>query len=436
MKMTTLILGCVLRVGLHYCRLGPFLETQVLVSSRMTDFTGLREAWFLEDVGMDSYSNDVRRVVPLVGKILQVFKDLDEIYFLLFLTFIDACIAYCLGRISNWYNLQNPWLKQGVLNSSTISAIFFLNPLVIASTLSLSLQNLHGLFITLALYTAFTSRPFLTALLTSCLHYLMPLSPLPLVVAHAALLCLPAPVKVVVAKPKGPVKLLDWTDWLVLTATILLGISVVSILVSLMIASYFVNGKSWSFIDSVYLANLEVRDLTPNIGIFWYIGTEVFGRFRFFFLTIFRLHFFMYSVPLYVRLRHQPLALGVAMTSIVLLYQPYPTVLDWSLIVSLLLLMPDVLTRAKHFFVLLKISAFGLALFPIMSDLWLNRNTGNANFLYNMNLVNHVVTGLMLVSWIESAIQQKNTTYLQIACKEIITSLVDEAVEKSQKNKK
>lgn len=44
-----------------------------------------------------------------------------------------------------------------------------------------------------------------------------------------------------------------------------------------------------------------MTDLTPNIGVFWYFMTEIFDRFRTFFLFCFHGHIIAYVIPLVYR---------------------------------------------------------------------------------------------------------------------------------------
>ena len=49
---------------------------------------------------------------------------------------------------------------------------------------------------------------------------------------------------------------------------------------------------------------LSVPDLSPNLGVFWYFFTEMFEHFRSFFICVFQIHAFLYTVPLAVKLRY------------------------------------------------------------------------------------------------------------------------------------
>lgn len=80
---------------------------------------------------------------------------------------------------------------------------------------------------------------------------------------------------------------------------------------------------SWQFIPSVYLTPLQLPDLTPNSGLWWYFFTEMFDAFRSFFLGVFWLHMLSYSVPLCLKFHKQPLAAVVLMMGVIAVFQPY-----------------------------------------------------------------------------------------------------------------
>ncbi|XP_041436175.1 phosphatidylinositol glycan anchor biosynthesis class U protein-like [Xenopus laevis] len=56
--------------------------------------------------------------------------------------------------------------------------------------------------------------------------------------------------------------------------------------------------NSWDFIPSIYGFILSVPDLTPNIGLFWYFFAEMFEHFSLFFVCIFQINVFFYTLPL------------------------------------------------------------------------------------------------------------------------------------------
>lgn len=54
----------------------------------------------------------------------------------------------------------------------------------------------------------------------------------------------------------------------------------------------------------LFITSLQVSDLTPNMGLFWYFFTEMFEHFRNFFLWVFQLNAFFYCIPLTIKLRY------------------------------------------------------------------------------------------------------------------------------------
>lgn len=65
--------------------------------------------------------------------------------------------------------------------------------------------------------------------------------------------------------------------------------------------SYITTG-SWTFLRT-YTAMITVQDLTPNIGLYWYIFIEMFEHFRNFFLLVFQAHLVCYAVPVCMKLQ-------------------------------------------------------------------------------------------------------------------------------------
>ena len=93
---------------------------------------------------------------------------------------------------------------------------------------------------------------------------------------------------------------------------------------------------------ATYGTMLLLPDLTPNVGLWWYFFIEMFDSFREFFLGVFWLHMISYVPGFTLRFRTQPLFVVVALTGIVAIFQPYPSVAD-----SALFLWPATLVQAR-----------------------------------------------------------------------------------------
>ena len=55
--------------------------------------------------------------------------------------------------------------------------------------------------------------------------------------------------------------------------------------------------SSGEWIGATYGLVLSAEDLTPNLGVFWYFFTEIFEKFRLFFLFVFHYFPFVLGVP-------------------------------------------------------------------------------------------------------------------------------------------
>jgi len=187
------------------------------------------------------------------------------------------------------------------------------------------------------------------------------------------------------------------------------------------------------FLQASILSLLSLRDLTPNVGLFWYIFIEVFDRYRGLFLLAFHAHLFFYPVPLHLRLgRHRPVGPWLHCTAaigIITLFKPYPTACDFGLMISSLLIQVELIREAeKQFAFLLSGLLFGLCMFPTMSAVWLTRNAGNANYLYNMTLVINVFGCLLLSEWMRAGTKLRRREHLGSFCRELVEDVLERAL--------
>lgn len=166
---------------------------------------------------------------------------------------------------------------------------------------------------------------------------------------------------------------------------------------------------SLNFVSSVYLTPLQLPDLTPNPGLWWYFFIEMFDAFRSFFLGVFWLHMLSYCVPLSIRLRKQPLAAVVLMMGIIAIFEPYANIGDVGAWISCLCLLGHVFERTsltatsllfqpadrlalvsssyRYTFPALAALLYCMLLGPAFHHLWIYAGSGNANFFYAITLV-------------------------------------------------
>merc|ERR1712054_78176 len=99
------------------------------------------------------------------------------------------------------------------------------------------------------------------------------------------------------------------------------------------------------------------------------------------------------------------------------------------LMISMLLIHFELIVECeKEFAFLLSGLLFGLVMFPTMTLVWLQRNAGNANFLYNMTLVVNIFSSLLLSEWLKAAIKLRRRMRSATFFREIVQDTVEKVV--------
>ena len=156
----------------------------------------------------------------------------------------------------------------------------------------------------------------------------------------------------------------------------------------------------------------EPMTMGPDMGIWWYLMTEVFRRFQSYFRLVFAAHPFLYLPPLAFRVlagsttsQQQPLPepllrlLYLIVASISMLFRPSPIMAQQlSLAIALVAWHPDLLLALRPKLLVLSVGVgVPLLLAPIMKYLWLDARSGNANYLYFQTLVWTVFHSLLVL---------------------------------------
>eukprot|EP01096_Ripella_sp_DP13-Kostka_P014579 TRINITY_DN6634_c0_g1_i1.p1 TRINITY_DN6634_c0_g1~~TRINITY_DN6634_c0_g1_i1.p1 ORF type:complete len:448 (+),score=138.55 TRINITY_DN6634_c0_g1_i1:133-1476(+) len=145
--------------------------------------------------------------------------------------------------------------------------------------------------------------------------------------------------------------------------------------------------KDWKWMEEVYGALLSVRDLTPNIGLFWYLFQEIFQAFRTIFCFTFQLNCFAYVLPLSIKLWKRPVFLFWAVMATITALKPYPTGVDLSLEFGMFPIFWVVLVEFGWMtYMLLGIFVAVGFMMPIAWEAWIYQGNGNSNFFYAATL--------------------------------------------------
>ncbi|CAG9535963.1 unnamed protein product [Cercopithifilaria johnstoni] len=167
-------------------------------------------------------------------------------------------------------------------------------------------------------------------------------------------------------------------------------------LIGLLLFNRFLNENSWSYVDSTYKFLLDVRDLTPNVGIFWYFFIEVFNHFRRFFLWVFQINILVYLVPLSLTLRSNAFLLLYQLMILISVFASYPSMADSLIYLSLLPLFEHLKKYFRWGLIVGGALSATIVLAPVMWQMWIVTGSGNANFYFAATLTYSVAQIFLL----------------------------------------
>ena len=183
--------------------------------------------------------------------------------------------------------------------------------------------------------------------------------------------------------------------------------------------------REWT--NATYVFAFGLGDLTPNLGIHWYLFAQIFAHFRVFFLVVFHAFPAFLSVLLLVRYGHTRPLLAIGIVSALhTVLGPYPT---WGNVAGYLAFAP-VFTRdfksktsaesttgkefkkkrknveTRYGFAVSAALVVTATLTPIFWHLWIEARVANANFLFAVTLAHFAAQSLLIVSWIGAAVER------------------------------
>ncbi|CAD2101822.1 GPI transamidase subunit PIG-U, putative [Plasmodium vinckei lentum] len=190
----------------------------------------------------------------------------------------------------------------------------------------------------------------------------------------------------------------------------------------LIIVSYYMNGKSISFLNNTLINEYKIFYLVPNLGNYWYIFSTMFKNYYYSFLFLFHFHIFLYPVPLFFRLSKTPLIYLKIMIAIALVFHPNIVVNDIIYVLVLLAIDYEHMLYTIPFAKLLSIWIIHFSMFSVTLNMWLRKNTGNANFVLFNQLIVFNITAFIIVNSIQFYIRVQTPTIQREEGKCIVVS--------------
>ncbi|XP_068171316.1 phosphatidylinositol glycan anchor biosynthesis class U protein isoform X2 [Antennarius striatus] len=264
-----------------------------------------------------------------------------------------------------------------------VALFYLLNPFAILSCIAKSTCCLNNAIIALFILSTMKANVLLSAIFLSLATYQ---SIYPLILCAPALLHL-------MQNQYIPLNFWRARFWWFIAQYAFMCLGSLFVIIGL---SFFLLG-SWDYLSSVYGFILSVPDLTPNIGLFWYFFAEMFEHFRLFFLCVFQINTFFYTIPLSIKLRDHPVFLIFMQLAVISIFKSYPTVGDIALYLSFLPVWSHLQRFLRNIFLVSCILLVCSALFPVLWHLWIYAGSANSNFYYAITLLFNVAQ-ILLVS--------------------------------------
>ncbi|KAI5970266.1 hypothetical protein CANMA_000618 [Candida margitis] len=358
------------------------LSSTVELSTPITSFKSLLEAIYFLNHDIDLYDGGVNHHPPLVVIIASCIKAIpfSLIWFDLVYTITDLLIAWKIVKLNQWYNESRSKIKGSQVtgfNDDLIACFYLFNPLIILTNLSHSTVVFTWYFIIESLIQIVLKRNIMRSMISfAAATYL----------SFNSLYIFPSLVGLAL-------RTFPTTTHIKLLVTSSTGYLVSLLLLAL---ASFAFTSSWSFLDNCYLAVIYFKKITPNVGLWWYLFTEMFEFFTPFYLGMFNLYSFSFILPIAIRLFESRATpdqgdsfLAVLLSLLwVSFTKSYPTVGDLGFALSLLpIFKGTILPYCKMIYVSSMTLVTALILSPIFYYCWIVLGNGNANFFYSINLI-------------------------------------------------
>ncbi|KAI8065528.1 GPI transamidase subunit PIG-U [Gongronella butleri] len=352
------------------------LLQRVEFATPVTSYKRLTEGVFLYQSHMPPYSGDVFHQAPLLLVLFLFLSSFPALVVQVVYSMLDLAIGFVLMRMARRKQAQEASAAQleverqsGRVDPALVAAMYLFSPWTVLSCVSQSTVLFSNVSVIMAVFWAMDGRATLAMFWVAIAAYL---SFYPIMLVAPLVLMLPANQRVRA-----------------------IGAFVMS-MASLFALSRWVIG-SWAFLRATYGVVLYLKDLTPNVGMFWYFFIEIFDPFRSFFLMVFQFHSFIFTAPLCIRFRHAPLFAITILCGIMSIFKSYPSVGDAALLLALVPLHDELFKYGRYGFLVANLFLYASVLSPIFWHLWIYAGSGNANFFYAITLVYNLGQVLLVI---------------------------------------
>jgi len=441
LKVTIVLLLIARFFLLSFTKIPEVLGQRFEVTTSITSLKKLKEGLYLFQHGLDPYEGGIFTQAPLMLFLYHILSYFPNFIESLLYTVCDGLIAFYIYKISI-YRKQNQlslhWVKSApedkfstdtenavidydseqelkaipqqsgtkknnklfkdissqrpvdiLLNPLLVSTIYLINPFTILSCLSKSTTIYNNLAYVLAIHFAIKKNINLSMFFAALASYLS---------FYSFVIIAPCILFIIENKNDNHQK-----RKIIIKGVLLF----IFYIIALLGVSYLLLG-SFRFLKCFYGVILSISDNTPNIGHYWYFFTEIFEHFRVFFLWVFQLHIIIFIVPSILKFKEQPLFLTLIITSLISQLKTYPSIGDVALYMSFVPMYQELYKYMTYPFYTINIFMYSISFEPLMYNLWIWQGTGNANFLFIINLIFNIAQILLLMDTIHAFLKREH----------------------------
>ncbi|XP_077982983.1 GPI-anchor transamidase component PIGU-like [Glandiceps talaboti] len=386
------LLAVSVRFLLFKSSIADWLANRVEIITPITSWDGVVEGLALFESGISPYSGDVFHETPLILLIFHYIKSISSAWIPMIFVLLDLYIAWLLRNIVNsasrlMIDRQVQMRKKFAKDIDSIliklvnvrelpdqvAALYLLNPYTIATCVAKSTILLNNLAVVIGILYTLKGHRAISTLAIAIATY-QSFYPAMLIVPCTMFIAQKNKVdfdytskKAVVSMGKTLCVYFVWLVWLLLLSYLMF--------------------SSFDFLYSTYGFILSVPNLRPNMGLFWYFFTEMFEHFRIFFILVFQINAFIYTIPLVIKLRDHPFMIMYIQCALIAIFKSYPSFGDAVVYLALLPVWSHTYMYLKNSLVVGVMYVVSSILAFVVWHLWIFAGSANANFFFAMTLV-------------------------------------------------
>uniref|UniRef100_A0AC34QZW7 Phosphatidylinositol glycan anchor biosynthesis class U protein n=1 Tax=Panagrolaimus sp. JU765 TaxID=591449 RepID=A0AC34QZW7_9BILA len=356
----TFLLALKLRIVAHLF-LYDYLNRSPEFTTPWNSFKRLQEAVFVVDeFKINAYQGDNFHLMPILLKLFGPLTHFPFVYHGAVIV-LDIFAGFLLQNLAKKY-LNQKEVEKKIENveiySDLACLIYLFNPMTIGASAVGSISTLLNFLVVLFLRCLIFQNIYMAASLMVVLVFIYPYY----IVLMAPLL-------------------------LAANSNKLITLSIIFATTGSLFAVNCLVENAIHWIPDTFYFFWSIKDLSPNVGLFWYLFVFVFDQYRQFFLWTFQLTSVFPVIPLALTVKKDAILLTFGCLAHVAVLSSYPSYAEATVLLAMYPLFPKILRYTRNALLSFGTIVAALVLAPIMWRMWMVTGSGNANFYFAITVV-------------------------------------------------